>query len=68
MMVMFVGLRSKMIGSWLSYEMWDIRSINMIYVDNLGPPGLGEALPKFWLTFIWELYKKKLHVFLYTKS
>jgi hypothetical protein len=48
MTMMFVGLRPKMIGSWLRYEMWNIRSVNRLYVDNLGPPGIGETLPKFW--------------------
>jgi hypothetical protein len=51
MMMMFVGLRPKTIGSWLSYEMWDIRSVNKVYVDNLWPPGIGEILPKFWWEF-----------------
>jgi hypothetical protein len=37
-----VGLKPKTIGSWLSYKMWDIRSVNMVYVDNLGPLGIGE--------------------------
>jgi len=41
----------------LSYEIWDIRSVNRVYVDNLGPTSIGETLPKFW----WILYitKKK---------
>jgi hypothetical protein len=47
MIMMFVGLRPRMIRSWLSYKMWDIRSVNKLYVDNLGPPGIGETLPKF---------------------
>jgi len=47
MMMMFVGLRPRMIDSWLSYEMWDIRSVNKLYVDILGPFGIGETLPKF---------------------
>jgi hypothetical protein len=47
MIMMFVGLRPRMIGSWLSYEVWDIRSVNKLYVDNLGPPDIGETLPKF---------------------
>jgi hypothetical protein len=40
--MMFVGLKPKTIGSWLSYKMWDIRSVNMVYVDNLGPLDIGE--------------------------
>jgi hypothetical protein len=47
MMMMFVGLRPRMIGLWLSYEMWDIRSVNRLYVDNLGPLGIEETLQKF---------------------
>jgi len=47
MTMMFMGLRPKMIESWLSYEMWDIRSVNRLYVDNLGPPDIGETLLKF---------------------
>jgi hypothetical protein len=39
----------------LSYEMWAIRSVNRVYVDNLGPTSIGETLPKFW----WNLYIKK---------
>jgi len=31
----------------LSYEMRDIRSVNRSYVNNLGPPDIGETLPKF---------------------
>ena len=62
MMMIFVGLRPMTIGSWLSYEMWDSRSVNMVYFDNLGLSGIRETLPKFWWkfrwTFIWELYRK----------
>jgi hypothetical protein len=47
MMMMFVELRLKTIGLWLSYEMWNIRSANRVYVDNVGPPDIGETLPKF---------------------
>jgi hypothetical protein len=47
MMMMFVGLRPRMIGLWLSYEMRDIRSVNRFYVDNLGPLGTEETLQKF---------------------
>jgi hypothetical protein len=47
MMIMFVRLRSRMIGLWLSYEMWDIRSIDRLYVDNLKPPDIEETLSKF---------------------
>jgi hypothetical protein len=32
----------------LSYEMWDIRGVNRVYVYNLGPTSIGETLPKFW--------------------
>ena len=39
----------------LSYEMWAIRSVNRVYVDNLGPTSIEETLPKFW----WNLYIKK---------
>jgi hypothetical protein len=45
-MTMMFGPRR--IGSWLSYEMWDIRSVNMLYVDNLEPP---DTLLKFWYKF-----------------
>jgi hypothetical protein len=48
MMMMFVGLRPRMIGSWLSYEKWDIRSVNKLYVDNLRPPSIRKTLSKFW--------------------
>ena len=51
MMMMFVGLKPMMIGSWLSYEIWDTRSVNRVYVDNLGSPGIGETLPKCWWKF-----------------
>ena len=47
MTMMFVGLRPKTIESWLSYEMWNIRSVNRLYVDNLEPPGITETLSKF---------------------
>jgi hypothetical protein len=47
MTMMFVGLRPRMIGSWLSYEMWNIISVNRLNVDNLGPPDVGETLSKF---------------------
>jgi hypothetical protein len=35
-------------GDWveLSLEMRDIRSVNMSFFDNLGPPDIGETLPK----------------------
>ena len=46
-MMMFVGLRPRTIGLWLSYEIWDIRSVNKVYIDNLGPSGIGETLMKF---------------------
>ena len=42
-----------------SYEMWVIRSVNRVYVDNLGPTSIGETLPKFWWKFWWNLYIKK---------
>ena len=48
MIMMFVGLRPRMIGSWLSYEMWDFKSVNKLNIDNLEPPDIGETLPKFW--------------------
>jgi hypothetical protein len=51
MMMIFVGLKPMMIGSWLSYEIWDTRSVNRVYVDNLGSPGIGETLPKRWWKF-----------------
>jgi hypothetical protein len=31
----------------LSQEMWDFRSVNRSYVDNLGPPDIRETLSKF---------------------
>jgi hypothetical protein len=45
--MMFVGLRPGTIKSWLSYKIWDIRSANRVYVDNLGPLGIGETLRNF---------------------
>ena len=48
MMMMFVGLRPKTIGSWLSYEMWDIINVNKAYVDKLKPPSIEKTQPKFW--------------------
>lgn len=59
MMMMVVRLRPRMIESWLSYKIWDIRSVNRLYVDNLRPSGIGKTLPKFQKTSIWKLYKKK---------
>ena len=47
----------------LSYKMWVIRSVNRVYINNLGPTGTGETLPKFWWKFWWNLYiyiKKKI--------
>jgi hypothetical protein len=26
------------------YEIWDFRSVNRLYVDNLGPPDIGETI------------------------
>jgi hypothetical protein len=49
MMMMFVGLRPMTIGSWLSYEMWDIRSVNILYVDN----------KLYFGRFLYENYIKK---------
>jgi hypothetical protein len=43
MTMMFVGWRPRKIRSWLSYEMWNIRSVNRLNVDNLGPPDVGET-------------------------
>ena len=46
----------------LSYKMWAIRSVNRVYVDNLGLTGTEETLPKFCWKFWWDLYiyiKKK---------
>jgi hypothetical protein len=40
-------LKSKMIGSGLSYEMQVIRSVNRLHVDNLGPSGIGGTPSKF---------------------
>ena len=48
----WVGLRPRMIGSWF----WVIISVKRVYVDNLGPTGTGETLPKFWWKFWWNLY------------
>ena len=46
----------------LNYKMWAIRSVNRVYVDNLGLTGTEETLPKFCWKFWWDLYiyiKKK---------
>jgi hypothetical protein len=43
-----VELKPRMIGSRLSDEMRVIRSVNKLYVDNLGPSGIGGTLSKFW--------------------
>jgi len=43
MTMMFMGLRPRMIGLLLSYEMWNITSVNRLNVDNLGPPDVGET-------------------------
>jgi len=69
--MMFVGLKPKTIGSWLSYEKWDIRSVNMVYVDNLGPPGIRETAEisvEISIDFYMRTVLKKLPVFLHTKS
>jgi len=36
----------------LSWEMRYIRGVNRSYVDNLGPPGIGETPSRFWWTLI----------------
>jgi hypothetical protein len=44
---------------WLSYEMWDLRSVYNLYIDNLGPPGIGETTEisiEISVDFIWKLY------------
>jgi hypothetical protein len=56
MMMMFVGWRLGMIRSWVGYKIWDFWSVNRLYVDNLGPPGIGKTLPKFWQTITLELH------------
>jgi hypothetical protein len=59
MMMVFMGLRPKMIELWLSYEMWDLRSVYNLYIDNLGPPGIGETTEisiEISVDFIWKLY------------
>jgi hypothetical protein len=69
--MMFVRLRPRMIRLWLSYEMWDIRSVNMVYVDNLGPPGIGKTAKisvEILVDFYLRTVKKKSLVFLRTKS
>jgi hypothetical protein len=66
-----VRLRPRMIRLWLSYEMWDIRSVNMVYVDNLGPPGIGKTAKisvEILVDFYLRTVKKKSLVFLRTKS
>jgi len=55
-----------MIGSRLSYEMWNIRSVNRLYVDNLGPPGIGETvkiLVEISIDFYMSSNKKKYPYF-----
>jgi hypothetical protein len=69
--MMFVRLRPRTIRLWLSYEMWDIRSVNMVYVDNLGPPGIGKTAKisvEILVDFYLRTVKKKSLVFLRTKS
>jgi ABC-type glucose/galactose transport system permease subunit len=39
--IIFVELKPRMIGLGLSYEMLVIRSVNMLYVDNVGPSSIG---------------------------
>ena len=46
-----------------SYEMWVIRSVNRVYVDNLGLTGTEETLPKFCWKFWWNLY-----IYIYKKK
>jgi hypothetical protein len=69
--MMFVRLRPRTIRLWLIYEMWDIRSVNMVYVDNLGPPGIGKTAKisvEILVDFYLRTVKKKSLVFLRTKS
>jgi hypothetical protein len=69
--MMFVRLRPRTIRLWLSYEMWDIRSVNMVYIDNLGPPGIGKTAKisvEILVDFYLRTVKKKSLVFLRTKS
>ena len=47
----------------LSYKMWAIRSVNRVYVDNLGLTGTVETLPKFCWKFWWNLY-----IYIYIKK
>jgi hypothetical protein len=42
-----VELKPRMIGLGLSYEMRVIRSVNRLYVDNLGSSGIGGTPLKF---------------------
>jgi hypothetical protein len=57
MMMMFVGLRSMIIESWLNYEIWDIRSVNRLYIDNLRPPDIGETA-KILVEILVDFYMK----------
>ena len=69
--MMFVGLRPKIIGSWLSYKMWDIRSVNRVYIDNLDPLNIrdsAEISVEILIDKNMRIVLKKLPVFLYTKS
>jgi hypothetical protein len=43
----------------LSYEMWDIRSVNKVYVDNLGPTSIGETAEILVEILVEPVYKKK---------
>jgi hypothetical protein len=43
----------------LSYEMWDIRSVNRVYVDNLGPTSIGETAEILVEILVEPVYWKK---------
>jgi hypothetical protein len=45
--IIFVGLKPRMIGLGLSQEMRIIRSVNRLHIDNLGPSGIRETPSKF---------------------
>ena len=49
----------------LSSKMWVIRSVNRVYVDNLGPTGTGETLSKFWWNLCIYIYIKLPEIFQY---
>jgi len=40
--------------------MWDIRSINRVYVDNLGPTSIGETVEILVEILMEPVYQKKI--------